>query len=97
MNATWILTALIPLSLMLVIGLIVLSGAMPPARRRLLERGLILVVIPAAILLWAARGVQAFADREWVGVASSVALVGVTVMTGLRLWRRPVRADGTRT
>jgi len=97
MNATWILTALIPLSLMLVVGLIVLSGSLSPARRRLLERALLLVVIPAAGLLWAWRGVQAFADGEWVWVFGSIALIGITALTGLRLWRRPVRADGTRT
>jgi len=97
MNATWILTALIPLSLMLVVGLIVLSGSLSSARRRLLERGLLLVVIPATIALWVWRGVDGYANQEWVWVAGSLALIALTAQTGLRLWRRPVRADGTRT
>lgn len=81
MTANWILTALIPLSLMLVVGLIVLSGSLSSA----------------TTALWAWRGVDAYANQDWVWVGVSLALIALTAQTGMRLWRRPVRPDGTRT
>jgi len=97
MTTAVILTALIPISLLLVVGLILVSGAMSVARRRLMERAIIFVLFPAAALLWAARGMQAFAEQDWTWVVGSIAMVAVTGASSVSLWRKSARPDGTRT
>ena len=97
MTTAVIFTALIPISLLLVVGLILLSGAMSVARRRLMERTIIFVLFPAAALLWAWRGVQAYVEQDWTWVLGSLAMILVTGASSVNLWRRSARPDGTRT
>jgi hypothetical protein len=97
MTTAVIFTALIPISLMLVVGLILLSGAMSAARRRSIERAIIFVLFPAAALLWAWRGVQAYAEHDWTWVLGSIAMILVTAASSANLWRKSARPDGTRT
>ena len=97
MTTAVIFTALIPISLLSVVGLILLSGAMSVARRRLMERAVIFGLFPAAAVLWAARGVQALAEQDWTWVFGSVAMILVSGASSVGMWRKSARPDGTRT
>jgi hypothetical protein len=96
MTQAVLFTALIPISLMMVFGMIWLGGSLSAARRRLIERAVILIAFPGAALLWAVRGVNAWAEQDWIWVAASLGLVVLMAVSAVRLWRKPVRADGTR-
>lgn len=87
----------IPVSLMVVIGLVLLSGSLPSVWRRRIERALLVVFYPLMILFWAWRAVDEGLGRDWISAAIATAvslgMLGLAVKTACK----PQRADGTRT
>ena len=87
----------IPLGLAGIVGLVLLSGRLCPTVRRRFERALIAVFYPGMAIFFGYRAVQAAMDAEWLAFALSAVLGALLAAQGLQLFRKPLRADGTRT
>ncbi len=86
----------IPLGLAGIIGLILLSGTLSATVRRRLELSMMAVFYPGMAIFFAVRAVQTATEAQWLLAALSGALALGMAVQGAVLFRRRVRADGTR-
>ena len=85
------------LMLAVVVLQIIMRGAMPVARRLLLERVMMWALLPGLAVCWLVRGGLAAIDGNMLWTAVSAVIVVSMVGQGVILWRKTPAADGTRT
>ncbi|WGM31942.1 hypothetical protein [Brevundimonas sp. NIBR11] len=84
------------LMLAVVILQIMLRGPMPVGRRLLVERAMMWLLATVAVC-WLMRGAFAAVEGDMLWAPVSAVIVVSMIGQGLILWRKPTRADGTRT
>lgn len=87
----------IPVSLAGVIGLVLLSGALPPTRRQLIERALIGIFFPLMMAFWGWYAIDVWFEGERIGAFGAAILSLGSLLQGVKMFRKTRIAGGTRT
>ena len=86
----------IPLGFAGIIALVLLSGSMSPARRRWIEGLMMAVFYPGMTVFFAYRAMGGLVEHDWLVGGAQLGLAVMMAVQGVMLFRKRVRADGTR-